>query len=109
MYSLLFLGTVSFVLALFLTPLVRTMFRRWGLAHRVDARHSVATGDHGHLIPRAGGVAIVVSYLLAYALLLTVPLNAGFVVWDSLNFVLRLMPAAGIIFLIGLLDDIRGL
>lgn len=109
MYSLLFLGSISFVLSLFLTPLVRTVFKRWGLAHRSDAHPGVANQHHGHPIPRAGGVAIVISYLLAYALLLAVPLKAGFVVWDSLNFALRLMPAAGLVFLIGLIDDIRGL
>ena len=103
MYSLLFLGSVSFVLSLFLTPVVRAVFRRWGLAHRGRE------GTEPHPIPRAGGVAIVISYLVAYLCLLAVPLKAGFIVWDSLNFALRLMPAAGLIFLIGLADDIKGL
>jgi len=102
MYSLLFLGLVSFVLSLFLTPVVRAIFRRWGLAQR-------GSEGRGHPIPRAGGIAIVLSYLIAYLCLLAVPLKAGFIVWDSLNFALRLMPAAGLIFLIGLVDDIKGL
>jgi len=103
MYSLLFLGTVSFVLSLFLTPVVRAVFRRWGLANRANE------GTDLHPIPRAGGVAIVISYLLAYLFLLAMPLKAGFILWDSINFALRLMPAAGLIFLIGLVDDIKGL
>jgi len=104
MFSLLFLGLVSFALSLFLTPAVRTVFRRWGLAHRgseVARRH--------HPIPRAGGVAIVISYLVAYLCLLTLPLHAGSIVRDSLNFTLRLLPAAGLIFITGLIDDIKGL
>ena len=104
MFSLLFLGSVSFLLSLFLTPMVRGVFRRSGLAQR----GSEATGLH-HPIPRAGGVAIVISYLVAYVCLLAVPLKGGIVVWDSLNFTLRLMPAAGLIFMIGLVDDIKGL
>src|SRR5580658_897666 len=102
MYTLLFLGTVSFILSLFLTPLVRALFRRLNLANR-------GSESEQHPIPRAGGLAIAISYVLAYALLLVVPLKAGFIVWDSLNFAFRLMPAAGLIFLIGIVDDIKGL
>jgi UDP-GlcNAc:undecaprenyl-phosphate GlcNAc-1-phosphate transferase len=102
MYSLLFLGLVSFVLSLFLTPLVQAGFSRWGMAGR---------GNEGspHPIPRVGGISIVISYLLAYLCLLALPLKAGLIVWGSLDFVLRLLPAAGIIFVTGLVDDIWGL
>lgn len=102
MYSLLFLGSVSLVLSLLLTPVVRALFERWGLARR-------GSEGHGPAIPRAGGVAIVLSYLAAYLCLLALPLHAGFMVRGSLNFALRLMPAAGIIFVLGLADDIKGL
>jgi UDP-GlcNAc:undecaprenyl-phosphate GlcNAc-1-phosphate transferase len=100
MYSLLFLGLVSFVWSLLLTPVVRTAFRRWSPAQPSQLRSA---------IPRAGGIAIVLSYLLAYMCLLAMPLNAGFMVRDSLNFALRLMPAAGLIFVIGLVDDLKSL
>jgi UDP-GlcNAc:undecaprenyl-phosphate GlcNAc-1-phosphate transferase len=103
MYSLLFLGLVSFGLSLCLTPLVRAVFRRRGLA-----RGSELTSLQ-HPIPRAGGVAIVISYLAAYLCLLAVPLRAGGLIESSLTFALRLIPAAGLIFLIGLIDDIWGL
>jgi UDP-GlcNAc:undecaprenyl-phosphate/decaprenyl-phosphate GlcNAc-1-phosphate transferase len=102
MYSLLFLGSVSFVLSLFLTPAIRGLFRRWGFADK-------GSEGHGHPIPRVGGIAIVISYFAAYLCLLAVPLKAGFIVWGSLNFTLRLLPAAGIIFLTGLVDDLKGL
>jgi len=104
MYSLLFLGIVSFALSLLLTPVVRTVFGRWSRADR---------GNEGlparFAIPRTGGIAIVISYLLAYLCLLAMPLYAGFLVRESLNFALRLMPAAGLIFVIGLVDDMIGL
>ena len=104
MYSLLFLGSISFVLSFLLTPVVRAVFRRFGLAHRGSE-----LSDRHYPIPRAGGVAIVISYVVSYLCLVAVPLKGGIVVWDSLNFTLALMPAAGLIFLIGLVDDIRGL
>lgn len=104
MYTLLFLGSVSFLLSLFLTPVVRRIFLRWNLATRATD----STG-HQHPIPRAGGVAIVISYVAAYLCLRIIPLHAGVIVWDSLNFTLRLIPAAALIFIIGLLDDIVGL
>ena len=102
MYSLLFLGSVSFVLSLFLTPVVRALGNRWGMFHG-------GSEGAGHPIPRAGGIDIVISYLGAYLLLLAVPLKGGAAVWDSLHFAFRLMPAAGLVFLIGLVDDIKGL
>lgn len=102
MYSLLFLGAASFVLSFFLTPAVRSVFRKWGMAQR-------GTDGIGDSIPRVGGIAIVTSYLLAYILLLAAPLNGGSVVLDSLGFALRLMPAAALIFLVGLLDDLVNL
>jgi UDP-GlcNAc:undecaprenyl-phosphate GlcNAc-1-phosphate transferase len=95
MYSLIFLGSISFLLSLFLTPAVRKVSRRW-----TDSKS----------IPRAGGIAIAISYLLAYLFLqLAVKLHSGFISWDSIDFALRLLPAAGLIFLIGLVDDFRGL
>ncbi len=107
MYSLLFLGCISFGLSLLLTPVVRAFFRRTGLAHRGSPQY--ASDVLTRPIPRAGGVAIVISYLLAYLCMLALPLHAGFIVRESLSFALRLMPAAGLIFFIGLVDDIKGL
>jgi UDP-GlcNAc:undecaprenyl-phosphate GlcNAc-1-phosphate transferase len=103
MFSLLVLGSVSFLLSLFLTPVVRNVFRKWRLASR--GSETVPRNP----IPRAGGVAIVISYVAAYVCLLALPLHAGSIVRDSLNLTLRLLPAAGLIFITGLVDDIRGL
>ncbi len=110
MYSLLFLVSVSFVLSLLLTPVVRALCRRssWGDRGSPSVEHLTPRVGR-RAIPRAGGVAIVISYTGTYLCLLAMPLHGGFLVRDSLNFVLRLLPAAGLIFLIGLVDDIRGL
>lgn len=102
MYSLVFLGIFSFVLSLVLTPVVRNAFRRWGLVdHPGDERRV-----HDHPVPRVGGVAIVLAYVLSYAAMFALGLNAG-LLWNSIA--LRLLPAATLVFAIGLVDDLLSL
>ena len=105
MYSLGLLALSSFVLALALTPLCRNLFRRWGVVDRPDG------GRHLHAapVPRAGGVPIVMAYLGAFAVLLMLPLAAGGIVVAGLPLVWRVLPAAALVFAIGLIDDLRGL
>ena len=105
MYSLLLLGAVSFFLALVLTPLVRNFFSKLGMVDYPDEARRL----HQHPIPRVGGIAIVLSYLLSFAVLLVSSLNAGVLVSEALPFAWRLFPAAGLVFLTGFLDDILGL
>jgi UDP-GlcNAc:undecaprenyl-phosphate GlcNAc-1-phosphate transferase len=105
MYSLLFLTLVSFILSLLLTPLVRNVFRRFGIVDQPDNARKL----HHRPIPRVGGVAIALSYALAFGLLLLTNLRGGAIVWDALPFACKLFPAAGLVFAIGLLDDVVGL
>jgi UDP-GlcNAc:undecaprenyl-phosphate GlcNAc-1-phosphate transferase len=105
MYSLLFLTIVSFLLALFLTPFVRNRAQAWGLVDQPDQARKL----HSTPIPRLGGVAIVLSYLAAFALLFTTPLQAVSLIEGGLPLALRVAPAMAIIFAIGLWDDIRSL
>ena len=102
MYSLAFLALCSFAIALLLTPLFRNWAIRLGL---VDA-----PGDprkiHERPIPRIGGVSIVVTYLAAFGLLFVLPLHAGRVLSAELILVVKLLPAALIVFAIGLADDL---
>jgi UDP-GlcNAc:undecaprenyl-phosphate GlcNAc-1-phosphate transferase len=105
MYSLLFLAFVSFTLSLLLTPLVRNVFRRLGIVDEPDK----ARKFHQCPIPRVGEVAIALSYALAFGALLLTNLKGGAIVWDALPFAWRLFPAAGLVFAIGLLDDLIGL
>ena len=104
MYSLIFLGVVSFALSLFLTPFVRNMAWRFGIVDQPDQERKT----HSAPIPRLGGVAIFAAVIAAYGLLLIVRLTSGAIVWADLPLVLRLLPALAVVFGIGLLDDIVG-
>lgn len=105
MYSLGFLALVSLILALVLTPAARNLAWKMGW---VDA----PVGDrriHKHPVPRLGGAAVVAAYLGAFAVLLVSGFKAGAIIEQGLPFVWRLIPGVAVIFLTGLLDDIRGL
>ncbi len=105
MYSLLFLAASSLLICLALTPLCRDLFRRAGLLDRPDQ------GRKTHLrpVPRIGGIPIAVAYAGSFILLLLSPFNAGSLLSQHLPLVWRLLPAAGLIFATGLLDDLIGL
>ena len=105
MYSLLFLGIVSFVLSLLLTPLVRNAFRKWGLVDHPNAERK----QHQRAVPRIGGIPLLVSYLCSFGLLLLAHLSAVTLVKDAVPFALRFLPAVLLIFATGLLDDLIGL
>ncbi|MBV9303348.1 MAG: undecaprenyl/decaprenyl-phosphate alpha-N-acetylglucosaminyl 1-phosphate transferase [Acidobacteriaceae bacterium] len=105
MYSLLFLGAAAFVLSSLLTPLVCYVFGRLGIVDHPDNERKL----HKRPIPRVGGIAIALSYALAFGCLLLTKLKGGNIVWDALPFAGKLFPAAGLVFVIGLLDDLLGL
>jgi UDP-GlcNAc:undecaprenyl-phosphate/decaprenyl-phosphate GlcNAc-1-phosphate transferase len=105
MYSLLFLAFASFILSLLLTPLVRNVFRRLGIVDEPDK----ARKFHQRAIPRVGGVAIALSCALAFGVLLLTNLKGGAIVSDALPLAWGLLPAAGLVFAVGLLDDLIGL
>lgn len=105
MYSLALLGFASFVLSLLLTPLLRNLARHWGFVDTPDGGQRV----HADPVPRLGGIPIVLSYLGAFAALLLVSLKGWNIVGEGLPFALRLLPAVGLVFLTGLIDDLRGL
>lgn len=104
MYSLIFLGFVSFGLSLVLTPLVRNLAWRYGIVDQPDQQRKI----HSSPIPRIGGVAIFAAVVGAYGLLLVVRLSSGNIVLADLPLVLRLLPALAVVFGIGLIDDIAG-
>lgn len=105
MYSLLFLGLVSGVLALVLTPLFRNLAWRVGIVDLPDQQRKT----HVSPIPRIGGVAIFSSVIISYVLLLLVRLSSGAIVWEGMPLILRLLPALAVVFGIGLTDDIVSL
>src|SRR4051812_47811442 len=104
MYSLLAPAIVSFLLCLALTPLVRNLCRSHGLIDHPGGRKL-----HHSPIPRAGGIAIALSYGGAYALMLLFGLSGSLVIWSARTEIGRMVPAAIAIFLLGLVDDLYGL
>lgn len=102
MYSLAFLAACSFAIALLLTPLLRNWAVRLGLVDPPGDPRKI----HRQPVPRIGGVAIVATYLAAFGLLFLLPLHAGRVLSRELILVVRLLPAALLVFAIGLADDL---
>jgi UDP-GlcNAc:undecaprenyl-phosphate GlcNAc-1-phosphate transferase len=98
----LLLGLGSAVLALVLTPLVARGSLKLGLVDAPGGRKV-----HTESVPRLGGVAVVAAAALAMILALT--LAPGRLAPDTWTSLAPLVLAAGLIFLVGLLDDIRGL
>jgi UDP-GlcNAc:undecaprenyl-phosphate GlcNAc-1-phosphate transferase len=104
MNVLCFLGVSSFVISSCLTPAVRNAFRHWGLVDRPDERK-----QHRIPVPRVGGIPIAVSYVAAFLFLLLFAHHDGQIVSSHMDLVWKLLPAAGAVFLVGLIDDIIGL
>lgn len=104
MYSLIFLAMSSLGLSLVFTPMVINLCRQWGVLDHPNGRKL-----HRDPTPRAGGIAVILSYVLACTILVATHLKGGGTIWTARDNVLHLMPAAAIVFLVGLLDDIYGL
>ncbi|HXM42342.1 MAG TPA: MraY family glycosyltransferase [Bryobacteraceae bacterium] len=102
MHSLLWLGFRAFIVSLVLTPICRDIFRSYGVVDRPDSARKV----HRYPIPRVGGLAIAISYLVAYVL---VRPEEGSPLAQQLSLVWRLLPGAAMAFGIGLLDDLFNL
>jgi UDP-GlcNAc:undecaprenyl-phosphate GlcNAc-1-phosphate transferase len=102
MYSLIFLACASFLLALFITPLCRNLFRRLDVMDRPDEQRKA----HVTAVPHLGGVPVAISYLAACGLLLLVPLRGGEFVAMHLALVWKVSLAAGVVFATGVADDL---
>ena len=98
----LLLGLSSALLALLLTPVVGRGSTRLGLVDAPGERKV-----HDHSVPRMGGVAVVLAAVLGLFLVTT--LRPGSVdpgAWLAMR---PFFIAGGLIFLVGLVDDVRGL
>jgi UDP-GlcNAc:undecaprenyl-phosphate/decaprenyl-phosphate GlcNAc-1-phosphate transferase len=102
-FTVLTLGICSLLFSLVLTPILRDTFLRLRILDIPDDRRKL----HDRPIPRVGGIAILISYLGAFAALLL--FSGGRVFSDNRQFVWSLLPATGIVALTGLLDDLKGL
>ena len=102
MEPLFWLGAIAFALSLVLTPIFRDVFRSYGVVDAPDQGRKI----HKYPIPRVGGVALACAYLGAYLLL---PGHVRLLLQPNLGLVVRLAPAAALIFATGLIDDLLGL
>ncbi len=101
MYSLLLLTCAALLLSLTLTPVMRDWSLSLGLIDRPDGRRKL----HSGVIPRSGGIPILLAYAGAFAIWLASPLSARGLIREHTSAVAGLLPPVALIFAIGLLDD----
>jgi UDP-GlcNAc:undecaprenyl-phosphate GlcNAc-1-phosphate transferase len=101
METLLWTGARGLLFSLILTPICRDVFR----SYRVVDQPGDARKLHKQPIPRVGGLAIALSYVLAYL----VSRDQAGLFSELHSLVWRLLPAAATIFVVGLVDDLVGL
>jgi UDP-GlcNAc:undecaprenyl-phosphate GlcNAc-1-phosphate transferase len=105
MYSLGLVAIVSVLLAFCLTPFVRAWFVGRGWVDKADGDRKVQVLP----IPRAGGAVIAMSYLASYAILAALHLRGWASFHLDFGLVLTVLPGGALVFIIGLLDDTKGL
>ncbi len=108
MTALIIVGVCALLLSWFLTPLFRDFFGFLEMVDQPDARRKL----HVRPIPRVGGIAVAISYVIALLGMLIgttfwrdVVVESG----PSLFLIARLLPAVVLVFVTGLLDDFIGL
>ena len=102
MHAIIILGLASFVFCLVLTPLFRGIFVRLNVVDRADTDRKIHVGA----IPRIGGIPIVLSYVLALGLVLFISPASATLAVQHKALLASLLPATGLVFVTGLLDDI---
>jgi UDP-GlcNAc:undecaprenyl-phosphate/decaprenyl-phosphate GlcNAc-1-phosphate transferase len=99
------LGALAVVLALVLTPLVRDVVGKWGFLDHPDGVRK----KHATPIPRVGGIAIVLSYVITFAIALALPFSYTDHLHRALPDILPLALVGSVVFLVGAVDDLVGL
>ena len=102
MHALVAFCTLSFLLCLALTPLCRDLFLRFNIVDHPDASRKL----HVKPIPRIGGIPIVLSYGLALLIMVSLAPHSARISVRHSTLILELLPAAAVIFITGLLDDL---
>ncbi len=100
--------TAAFLAALavsaILTPLIRNLSYRLKLYDTPDERKV-----HSRAVPRTGGVAILVAFLVPVLGIAMTRAEVGSIVWGNLQYMVAIVVGAVFIMLVGLMDDLRGL
>src|ERR1700722_20051429 len=99
------LGALAVVLSLILTPLVRDYVGRLGFLDHPDGVRK----KHAAPVPRVGGIAIVLSYIITFAIALALPFTYTEHLHRSLPEILPLTLVGSVVFMTGVLDDLIGL
>ncbi len=105
MYALIALFIVAFTLCFFLTPLCRDIFAKFELVDLPDSDRKF----HDKPIPRIGGIPIALSYMGALGLMLLWAPHGAVIAVQHRGLLYSLLPAAGVVFLTGLVGDLAGL
>ena len=101
MKDLMWLALKAFLVCLILTPIFRDIFRSYGIVDKPDRRRKV----HVYPIPRIGGIPIAIAYVVA----LYPFSDESRLLSAYLPLAWKMIPAAGLIFVVGLTDDLIGL
>ena len=101
MNALMWSSLQAFGFSLVLTPIFRDIFRSYKVVDQPDQNRKV----HVQPIPRVGGIAIAVAYVLAFYFVRP----SGQTVSRELSLVANILPSAGLMFATGLVDDFFGL
>lgn len=105
MYTIAALGIIAFTLGMVFTPVCRDIALRFDIVDRPDGERKF----HTKPTPRLGGIAIVFAYSASLLLVLLFTPASQQIHIQHRELLESLLPAAAIIFLTGLLDDIVGL
>ncbi|MGJ5813776.1 MraY family glycosyltransferase [Paludibaculum fermentans] len=105
MHALFVLGLLSVLFSLALTPMVANWSKRVGLVDQPDGRRKL----HRRPVSRVGGIAIALTYVASSCLVLMATPHYRAMLPEWLPGILRIAPGVGLVFLVGLLDDIKGL
>jgi UDP-GlcNAc:undecaprenyl-phosphate/decaprenyl-phosphate GlcNAc-1-phosphate transferase len=105
MFAILLLGITAFLICLILTPICRDLSLRLNLVDRPDSDRKL----HRGLIPRIGGIPIVLSYVGALGLMLLIAPAAATISVQHRELLWSLLPATCLVFVTGVIDDIFGL
>lgn len=98
-------GLLSLLLSLLLTPLCRTLLRRLNLVDVADSERKIHEGS----VPCMGGIAVFAAYVGSLAVYGAMAYRMPPGIPHSLDVVLKLLPATTIVFMTGILDDVRQL
>ena len=104
MFLILTLGALSIVLALAVTPLVRDFLGKYFLDHPDGVRKK-----HAAPVPRVGGIALVISYVITFGIALALPFTYTQHLHHELHNIVPLTLVASVVFFTGVLDDLIGL